>query len=162
LDRRRLAGTIGNHAASAQRRVAGRRNHAWKQAGIEVIVSLLDDEETEELGLAEESEIVSRAGMEFIAFPVQDRGIPESRRAIQTLLRRLESDLAGGRRVAVHCRAGIGRSAMIAAALLTLGGVDSDTAFKGIAAARGCPVPDTAEQRTWVERFHQENAAPTR
>lgn len=134
---------------------------SWKMEGVEVVVSLLDEEEVEELDLAGEPEIISQAGMDFVAFPIRDREVPESRRATQELLRKLESHLTDGRRVAVHCRAGIGRSAMIGAALLALSGMDVHTAFKVIAEARGCPVPDTNEQKKWVERFSQENAAPT-
>jgi protein-tyrosine phosphatase len=135
---------------------------SWKMGGVEVVVSLLDDEEVEELGLANEPEIISQAGMEFVAFPIKDREVPESRRVTQEFLRKLESYLTDGRRVAVHCRAGVGRSAMIGAALLALSGMDVDAAFKSIAEARGCPVPDTTEQKKWVERFNQENAAPAR
>jgi protein-tyrosine phosphatase len=121
----------------------------------------LDDEEVVELGLAKVPEIVRRAGMEFTAFPIRDRQVPESRRAAESLVRKLERELADGRRVAVHCRAGIGRSATIAASLLALSGTDVNSAFKLIAEARGFPVPDTPEQQRWVEQFVRDIAIPS-
>lgn len=42
---------------------------------------------------------------------------------------------------------------MMAACVLVSLGEEPDTAFERIARARGCPVPDTAEQREWVLRF---------
>ncbi|MEK7277475.1 MAG: hypothetical protein AAB427_09015 [Chloroflexota bacterium] len=42
---------------------------------------------------------------------------------------------------------------MLAASLLAQSGIGVDKAFERIEKARGCPVPDTAEQRHWVEQF---------
>jgi len=52
-----------------------------------------------------------------------------------------------GKTVAVHCRAGIGRSLMIAASALIHIGLSTESAFRSIEESRGCPVPDTREQR---------------
>ncbi|MDP2708210.1 MAG: hypothetical protein Q8O70_12020, partial [Burkholderiales bacterium] len=68
--------------------------------------------------------------------------------------------LAEGKNLAIHCRQGIGRSALLAACLLIMTGVDPDTAFQRLSAARGCAVPETAEQREWVRKFAQELPAP--
>jgi protein-tyrosine phosphatase len=58
--------------------------------------------------------------------------------------------LRTGKAVAVHCRAGIGRSALIAACVLVRSGYDVDGAFDTIAKARGMAVPDTQAQHDWV------------
>jgi protein-tyrosine phosphatase len=58
-----------------------------------------------------------------------------------------------GETVAVHCRQGVGRSALLAACILAALGDRPDLAFERIAKARGCPVPDTPEQREWANRF---------
>jgi hypothetical protein len=58
-----------------------------------------------------------------------------------------------GNSVAVHCRAGIGRSSLIAACGLVLLGF-----APGIRPHRqgaGIKVPDTEEQRNWVEKFRE-------
>src|SRR5215467_12015677 len=61
--------------------------------------------------------------------------------------------LRQGKAVGVHCRAGIGRSSMIAACALIRTGLSVELAFRMIEKARGCSVPDTPEQREWVERY---------
>jgi protein-tyrosine phosphatase len=58
-----------------------------------------------------------------------------------------------GRTVVIHCRAGIGRSAVIAACALICSGQDVGTAFNEISRSRGVMVPDTDEQREWVASF---------
>jgi protein-tyrosine phosphatase len=68
-------------------------------------------------------------------------------------VRRLGSFLCGGKAVAIHCRQGVGRSALVAACVLASLGERPDGALERVARARGCPVPDTAEQREWVLRF---------
>ena len=53
----------------------------------------------------------------------------------------------------IHCRAGIGRSSLIAACVLVRAGHDVNSAFDTIAKARGVEVPDTEAQRAWVSTF---------
>jgi protein-tyrosine phosphatase len=60
-----------------------------------------------------------------------------------------------GRIVVINCRAGIGRASMIAAATLVLEGGTPTAAWEMISSARGCSVPDTAEQIAWVEQLHE-------
>jgi protein-tyrosine phosphatase len=126
---------------------------SWRRMGIGVIVSALTEEETGELDLTREKELSQKAGIDFIAFPVTDRGVPTSAKATLELARRLEQGLARGEKVAIHCRQGVGRAALLAACVLAASGIDPESAFNRIAVARGCPVPDTSEQRQWVVRF---------
>ena len=126
---------------------------AWKHEGIDIVVSLLTEEEIEELGLAREAELCAADGMEYVSFPVVDHGVPESTRQMRQLGEKMAKRLAEGKSVAIHCRAAIGRSAVVAAVILNFTGMDVATAFQKIATARGCPVPDTDEQREWVETF---------
>ncbi|MEU3554682.1 hypothetical protein [Streptomyces fragilis] len=58
--------------------------------------------------------------------------------------------LRAGAHVVTHCRFGIGRASLLAAALLVLNGVDPETAWARIEQARGLAVPDTPEQRGWA------------
>jgi protein-tyrosine phosphatase len=55
----------------------------------------------------------------------------------------------------VHCRAGIGRSSLIAACVLVLLGLAPAMAFDRIGKARGLKVPDTEGQRDWVDMFRE-------
>jgi protein-tyrosine phosphatase len=129
---------------------------SWRQAGIEVVVSLLTQDEADELDILMEQSLCRAKGIAYISFPITDRGIPSSHQATLNLVKHLEAVLAEGKTIAIHCRAGIGRSALLAASLLVSSGADPETAFRSIAAARGCPVPDTPEQREWVITFAQD------
>ena len=74
---------------------------------------------------------------------------------------KLDEMLRQGRNVAIHCRQGIGRSGMIAAALLVKKGTAVDSALKLISQIRGLPVPETPEQRDWVRDFSKRSLAST-
>src|SRR5713101_5776373 len=108
------------------------------------------EDEVGDLDLAQEAELSRAKGIEFVAFPIPDRSAPLSRRATVELVKTLHKLLAEGKNVGAHCRQGIGRSAVIAACLLVFSGIEPETAFQRIHMARGCVVPETAEQREWV------------
>jgi protein-tyrosine phosphatase len=126
---------------------------ALAKAGVNVVVSLLTADEVAELDLQDEERLCGEFGLRFISFPIPDRSVPvampEAGRTIDVIL----EELWAGKAVAVHCRMGIGRSAMIAACLLKAQGIAVDEAFAMISRARGFSVPDTEEQREWVARF---------
>jgi len=122
---------------------------ALREAGIDVLVCLLPPGERLLLGLAEEPAAAARAGLAFHAFPIRDFATPD-RAAAAVLVDTLAADLAAGRHVAVHCRGGIGRSSLIAAALLVRLGTPAEQAWQVISAARGHPVPETDAQRRWL------------
>ena len=59
-----------------------------------------------------------------------------------------------GEGIYVHCRAGIGRSATISAALmLRLGNKNPDDVLECLGTVRGFPVPDTEAQTLWLYEF---------
>jgi len=134
---------------------------AWQCAGVAQVVSLLTSDESADLDLTGEAEHCKARGISFLSFPIADRGVPSSRKSTFEFLKSIESALGQGKRIAIHCRQGIGRSALIAAALLVMAGVTPEAAFQRISAARGYPVPETAEQRAWVVEFAREIAIPT-
>jgi protein-tyrosine phosphatase len=125
----------------------------WKASGLNVVVSLLEGEEVSELGLRREAELCRAAGIDFVSFPIPDRGVPNSRRDALQIANSMAQSVNEGRSIAIHCRAGIGRSSMIAACALVRLGVEAADAFTSIREARGLSVPDTEEQRDWVMAF---------
>ncbi|MGH6794984.1 MAG: hypothetical protein ACREDD_12980 [Methylocella sp.] len=92
----------------------------WQGQGIDLIVSLLEAEEVRELDLQREAGLCHGAGMEFIAFPIPDGGVPPTTREAVILAEAIITRLNEGKSVALHCRAGIGRSSLIAACVLVL------------------------------------------
>jgi len=117
---------------------------------LELLVSLLQPSETVELELTAEGRQAVALGMTFLSFPIHDRSVPSVGVDAVSVLRSLLARLQQGTRVAVHCRQGIGRSGLVCASLLVLGGVTPEDAWNAVQRARGSPVPDTAEQRDWV------------
>jgi protein-tyrosine phosphatase len=122
----------------------------WKSMGIDTVVSLLESEEIQDLRLTQESELVQNAGMQFIEFPIADRGLPESSLGFASLIQRLSDGINAGKSVGVHCRQGIGRSAVVAAAILLSTGMDLNAALETIKQNRGSVVPETEAQRAWL------------
>jgi protein-tyrosine phosphatase len=122
----------------------------WRNAGIDVVVSLLTTPENIEFGLTDEGRIVLSQGLKFVSFPIADYGVPKSEESVLRLTNELYRLLSSGKCVGIHCRQGIGRSGLIAASLLVAGGQQPAEAFEHVELGRGAPVPDTADQRTWV------------
>ena len=118
--------------------------------GVTDVVSLLELSEAQELGLSDESQLCSAASITFHSFPIADRGVPTSAAALSQLACRLYHSSAGGRRITIHCRAGIGRSSLVAAAVLLHCGHTPEEAFSQISRVRGLPVPDTVQQADWL------------
>jgi protein tyrosine/serine phosphatase len=125
----------------------------WREADVQVIVSLLSEEETRELGLADEAQVVEANGLNFISFTINDYDVPSSEGAVRQLVNHLEELLAQGQNVGIHCRAGVGRSSLVAACLFVDQGEDTEISFQRIGTARGLTVPDTVAQREWVSEF---------
>jgi len=123
---------------------------AW--LGVDIIVNLLTEPECWELGLLDEADEAATAGLEYRELPIADRGVPESR-SLTRLVVELSDSVAVGRHVAIHCRAGIGRSSVLAAAMLRVEGVVPADAWTAITMARGVDVPDTPEQRHFIDQF---------
>ena len=125
---------------------------ALREAGIDVVVSMLEEHEAAMLVLQDEGASAQRAGLVFINFPITDRSVPTNRVLFDEFLAKLEEQISQGKRVGVHCRASIGRSSVTTASLLIRSGVSIADVWVQIATARDCDVPDTEEQREWVER----------
>ncbi len=125
----------------------------WKQAGVEVDVSLLTDDENADLGLTQEERLCYAHGMQFLSFPIIDRSIPSSRKAAVGFVMKLEALLAEGKHAVIHCRQGIGRAALIAICTLIAAGMEAEIAIQRVSAARGLAVPETMEQRKWAMDF---------
>jgi hypothetical protein len=124
---------------------------SWKLAGLDIVVSLLRDDEIAELNLVAQPSLCEELGIVFVRFPIGDRQVPDSPDDFLALVTWLEEQLRGGHRVGVHCRMGIGRSSLLAACLLVKSGYSSTAAFSAISRDRGVDVPDTKNQVDWVE-----------
>ena len=120
--------------------------------GVTDVVSMLPREEAAELGVDGEAEVCAALGLRFRNHPIPDFSLPDLT-AFGGLIEDMAARLAEGGHIAVHCRAGIGRSGMVAAATLVRLGAEPGAALAEVSAARGVPVPDTEEQAAFVTAF---------
>lgn len=124
---------------------------ALVDTGATVLVSMLTESERRELDLLAERDAATAAGLRFVGLPSADRGVPPPA-SFRALLDDLAEELRKGAHVVIHCRLGVGRSSLVAAGLLMREGHEPESAWEGVRRARGLEVPDTPEQRVWLER----------
>ena|SRR5450432_603681 len=126
---------------------------AFRRVGIDGVVSMLTPAEVADLGLSLEESIVRDAGMKYWSLPIFDHGVPDSIAALAALVDDLRAEMRRGATIGAHCWAGIGRSCLLLSCLLCAEGATPAEAFSRLSRARGFDVPETREQRRWVERF---------
>jgi protein-tyrosine phosphatase len=116
-------------------------------------VLFLTAAEEDDLDLKNEAREVKAQGMDFLSFPIEDRQVPSSEAGAAAVLEQLDTELSTGKNAVVHCRQGIGRTGLMAACLLVAKGFDPETAVKEVSSVRGLPIPETQEQRQWIDHY---------
>ena len=125
----------------------------WREAGIDLVVSMLTEAENIELGLVAEAELCGHNEIQFISFPVEDLSVPNSMDQTIEFVRSLNELLSQGKKIGFHCRGCLGRAPLIASCLLMFSGQTATKAFELVSVARGYQVPETAEQAGWGRKF---------
>jgi len=125
----------------------------WKRAGVRAVLSLLESEEEEDLDLRGEGAEVRKQGLDFSSYPIPDRHVPPSESKLAQVLEKVDRELTSGKSIVVHCRQGVGRSGLVAACLLVRKGMSPGAAVEKVSAARGIQVPETEEQREWIDHY---------
>ncbi len=124
------------------------------ESGLNVIISLLTADEEVELNLTQERENCLAVGLAFYSFPIIDRSVPASMDEAFDLVVQLSTlIIRDSNKIGIHCRQGLGQSPLIAAALLVRLGNSPDEAFQKISQTRGVEVPETLEQKSWLNKF---------
>ncbi len=97
----------------------------WAGAGVETVVSLLEDAELVAIcpGLLD---MLQRHELESLRFPIPDFGVPRDSAAFAALIGDLRQRLGRGQSILVHCNAGLGRTAIVLAAVLKACGCAGD------------------------------------
>ncbi|HEY3354677.1 MAG TPA: cyclin-dependent kinase inhibitor 3 family protein [Polyangia bacterium] len=123
-----------------------------EEHGADLLVCLV---ERHELQLLRIEDLLARAGAGGLAtawFPIRDGSVPASRASLRGLLDRIVAALRAGRTVIIHCRGGLGRTGLVAAACLVGLGARPAEALAAVRAVRpgsaGAP-----EQERWVLRL---------
>jgi len=133
---------------------------ALARDGVRQVVSLLEPAEAAALGLDAEVQLVVAQSMRFVSFPIPDMGLPASVSAFAGLAHDLYRQVDAGDNTLLHCRGGVGRSGLLAAAVLLHCGMDPRQACERVTRMRGLHVPETTEQGAWLLANHAVLAVP--
>ena len=120
----------------------------------DILVSLVEDHEYDLLGIPDLRSRARDAGLEVCHFPIADDSVPPPWRDddFASLVAGIRRALDDGRRVVVHCRGGVGRSGLVAAAVATTYGDDTEAAIARVRMAQPQAV-ETREQEAYVGRY---------
>lgn len=91
------------------------------------------------------------SGLSWRHHPIEDFGVPSPAELDQTW-RWVRHEVEAGRKVVVHCRAGLGRTGMVLAAFLAADGLSPDAAIEHLRRLRPGSI-ETREQEEFVRAF---------
>lgn len=121
-----------------------------KLLNVNIVISLLEYNEVMELEIEKESEICQASNIDFISFPIKDRGVPVNRDGYIELVKKIDRELKKDSKIVIHCRMGIGRTSMLAAGVVIKNKIADVDVFEFLSKRRKLSVPDTEEQKLWV------------
>lgn len=90
---------------------------AYQREDVDLVVVLVEPQEYLVHAGGDLPALYRQAGLDVIHFPIPDFSTPSDEDAFDETLDRLETALREGRKVAVHCLAGVGRTGIVAACL---------------------------------------------
>jgi len=121
---------------------------AFLEWGATGVVTLNEVEELYDLGLENLGEELQSAGFWWRQLPIVDMNVPSAsfEEAWRVEGQQINSSLAAGERIVIHCLAGLGRTGMIAARLLVDMGVPPETAIVDVRRVRPRAIQTNAQE----------------
>jgi ADP-ribosyl-[dinitrogen reductase] hydrolase len=150
----------GEHPVGGNAEATRKRLRRIVDAGIDCFIDLTEPEEFPSYEPVLARLKTSRA-IRYLRKPIRDHGVPESGAHMQEILDALDGALAEGRVVYLHCRAGIGRTNLVAGCWFASrpgGGAAAlerlNRRWRDNERSRTWPkVPETDEQAEYVRRW---------
>ncbi len=157
----------GEHPSGPDDKATRKRLGKLLAAGIDCFIDLTEPRELESY----QPLLAALRGGEaaqYLRRPIRDHGLPKSEAAMQEILDALVRALAEGRSVYLHCRAGIGRTNLVAGCWLASRGAGGEAAlaqlnkaWRGNKRSSNWPgIPETDEQVDYVRRWGAPQPAP--
>ncbi|MBX3142098.1 MAG: dual specificity protein phosphatase family protein [Trueperaceae bacterium] len=106
--------------------------------GADLLVSLLEDFEYEDLGIPDLFTVAEACGVRTEHFPIQDTRVPRAGQEgeVDRLIATVRSALAAGETVVIHCMGGHGRTGTVAALTLASYGLSAEEAIRCVRVAQ--------------------------
>jgi protein-tyrosine phosphatase len=123
-----------------------------KAAGVDVLVCTIEHHEFAEQKIEAYFDEAQRLGIEVLWFPIPDHGAPSDMAHARSIVSEIVTLLRYGKKVVIHCRAGIGRTGCMAACVMVRLGYLPKEAISVIRTTRARTV-DTIAQERFVYRF---------
>ncbi|MGH8131491.1 MAG: ADP-ribosylglycohydrolase family protein [Steroidobacteraceae bacterium] len=147
----------GEHPAGTSEQATLERLQRLLDAGVDCFIDLTEPDEFESYERLLTAPPVRR-DVVYLRKPIRDHGLPESVEKMREILDALDRALANGRRVYLHCHAGIGRTNLVAGCWVANQGGGGQAAlerlnrdWRGSARSISWPnVPETAAQSEYV------------
>lgn len=124
--------------------------------GASHVVSIMQHDEFELLGVKGLGEEVRARGMAWHHLPVLDQSVPSRERfplLWSNLTKTLQAELVAGRKVLLHCRGGLGRTGLVAALLMMDLGRSAHEAIAEVRAVRSLRAIETREQEEYIKHY---------
>ncbi|MEY2920793.1 MAG: hypothetical protein RL261_2098 [Pseudomonadota bacterium] len=153
---------VGEHPGSRSRAQSMERLRRFLEAGITCFIDLTEPDESPAYEMLLPFETPSGRRVEYLREPIPDHGVPTDRETMGRIVAMLDGALEAGHRVYLHCRAGVGRSAMAAGCWLAErnpGGGEAaltelaDYWQQCLQSSMWKQVPETSEQRDYVRTW---------
>ncbi len=152
---------VGEHPGSQSRADTMDRLRRFLRAGVTCFVDLTEPRELPSYENLLPFATPTGRRIEYLREPIPDHSVPAAREGMSRILEALDEALEAGHVVYLHCRAGIGRSAMTAGCwLASRPGVNGDALerlqvmWQQSAQSQAWPmVPETAEQVEFVRNW---------
>jgi len=123
--------------------------------GVETFVLLVEDHELDRTGTTRIADVMAANGIELLRYPIVDIDVPADPAAFAAFLAEVEDRLRAGRRVAVACKGGLGRTGTTVGCLLRDAGLDADAAVVLTRVSRRGTIENPTQEgfvRAWVQR----------